>query len=359
MFEELATCTDAELTDSLGQLVGGMAAVHRVVLELVRRCEERQVWKDDGMPSMADWLSARFGLRYASAREWVRVANALAELPECARAFGEGRLSWDQVRPLTEFASAESDHLYAVETPGVSAACVEAEARRARRISRSQAEDEQRQRYLRWWWPSDGGLRLSGLLPSAEGAVVTAALERITEQSAADEEGRPETSMAARSADALAALASTRLAEEADPDRACVVAHVEATVLAGDEGAAILDSGRPLNSEVLRRLACDARVELVVHGPSGTPVGVGRARRTVPAWLLRLLRHRDGGCRWPGCGRRRWLHAHHLVHWAEGGRTDLGNLALVCRLCRRRHNRHYADLGFMPSWPVPRVGGAA
>src|SRR5438445_2378020 len=179
MFEEFATCSDADLTDSLGQLVGGMAAVHRVALELVRHCEERQVWKIDGMPSMADWLSARFGLRYQNAREWVRVANALDELPECAQAFGEGRLSWDQVRPLTEFATPETDHFCATDTPGVSVACVEAKARRARRVSRSQAEDEHSRRYLRWWWPSDGGLRLSGLLPSADGAVVTAALDRI------------------------------------------------------------------------------------------------------------------------------------------------------------------------------------
>src|SRR5207237_774569 len=131
----------------------------------------------------------RFGLRYGNAREWVRVADALEELPECAQAFGEGRLSWDQVRPLTEFATPETDHLYAEATPGVSAARVEAEARRARRVTRNQAEDEHRRRSLRWWWPSDGGLRLSGFLPSAEGGVVTAALERIVEQTAADGDG--------------------------------------------------------------------------------------------------------------------------------------------------------------------------
>jgi Domain of unknown function (DUF222)/HNH endonuclease len=345
MFDELAACSDSDLTDSLGQLVGGMAAVHRVVLELVRHCEERQVWKDDGMPSMADWLSARFGLRYANAREWVRVANALDELPECAQAFGEGRLSWDQLRPLTEFATRESDHLYAAETPGVSVACVEAEARRARRISRGQAEDEHRERYLRWWWPSDGGLRLSGLLPAADGAVVTAALDRIVEQAAADGDGQPEDSMAARSADALFALASTRLAEDADADRACVVVHADAAALAGGEGGASLDSGGALNSEVLRRLACDARLELVVHGPSGTPLGVGRARRTVPAWMLRLLRRRDRGCRWPGCGRRRWLHAHHLVQWVDGGPTDMDNLALICS----HHHHLLHELGWSVS----------
>src|SRR5439155_1739570 len=187
------------------------------------------------------------------------VAIALEELPECARAFGEGRLGWDQVRPLTEFATPETDHRYATDTPGVSAARVEAEARRSRRVSRGQAEDEHRRRSLRWWWPSDGGLRLSGFLPSAEGAVVTAALERIVEQTAADGDGVADDPIDALSADALVALASTRVAEDADPDRACVVVHVDAEALGGDDdGRAWLGDSTPLNSEVLRRLACDA-----------------------------------------------------------------------------------------------------
>ena len=32
----------------------------------------------------------------------------------------------------------------------------------------------------------------------------------------------------------------------------------------------------------------------------------------------------------PGCERARWVHAHHLVHWANGGPTDLDNLATLC-----------------------------
>jgi hypothetical protein len=56
----------------------------------------------------------------------------------------------------------------------------------------------------------------------------------------------------------------------------------------------------------------------------------------VPDQLLRVLRHRDGAaCRFPGCQHRRWLHAHHLVHWAEGGATDLDNLVLLCHAHHR------------------------
>jgi 5-methylcytosine-specific restriction endonuclease McrA len=51
--------------------------------------------------------------------------------------------------------------------------------------------------------------------------------------------------------------------------------------------------------------------------------------------LLRQLQRRDRGCRFADCGRSRGLHAHHVVHWAHGGRTDLENLVLLCP----RHHR--------------------
>ena len=41
-------------------------------------------------------------------------------------------------------------------------------------------------------------------------------------------------------------------------------------------------------------------------------------------------RHRDQGCRFPGCERTRWTHSHHRIHWAQGGPTDLDNLITLC-----------------------------
>ena len=51
--------------------------------------------------------------------------------------------------------------------------------------------------------------------------------------------------------------------------------------------------------------------------------------------MLRALRFRDRGCRFPGCERTSWLKAHHLVHWARGGGTDLDNLVLLCHAHHR------------------------
>ncbi|HEY7202233.1 MAG TPA: HNH endonuclease signature motif containing protein, partial [Candidatus Dormibacteraeota bacterium] len=36
-----------------------------------------------------------------------------------------------------------------------------------------------------------------------------------------------------------------------------------------------------------------------------------------------------------GCRHRRWLHAHHVIPWWWGGRTDLDNLVLLCPGCHR------------------------
>jgi len=57
---------------------------------------------------------------------------------------------------------------------------------------------------------------------------------------------------------------------------------------------------------------------------------MGRITRVPPPWLLRQVRYRDGGCRFPGCGTKAFTQAHHIVFWREGGATDLDNLVTLC-----------------------------
>ena len=215
---------------------------------------------------------------------------------------------------------------------GATVASLEAAARRARRVELAEAEHQESRRHLRWWYQGGEGFRLSGQLPAADGAVVVAALERVASKLPERElEGQRE-SYFGRLGDALVCLASSELSTDPDADRACVVLRVEASALTGD-GRAELDGGHPIHAEIARRLSCDGRLEVVLER-DGVPVGVGRARRTIPAWLWRLLKHRDGGrCRF--CGSLRWLRAHHIRHWARGGRTDLDNLLTCCDRCHR------------------------
>jgi hypothetical protein len=97
-------------------------------------------------------------------------------------------------------------------------------------------------------------------------------------------------------------------------------------------GAGVLNWEQLVPAETVRRLACDCSVTAIVTGPDGEPLGVGRARRTIPAPMRRAIMLRDKHCRFPGCDRPvAWTDAHHLWHWVDGGPTALWNVWLCCR----------------------------
>jgi Domain of unknown function (DUF222)/HNH endonuclease len=160
---------------------------------------------------------------------------------------------------------------------------------------------------------------------------VVAALDRMAGRLPAivtdEDDTTGDDSIATRRADALVALASARIADDQDPDRATVVVHAELSALVSGGRGSRVEGGGVLHPATVGRLACDCRLEWVWEDPDGRAVGIGRAP---PRWLRRQLLYRDETCLFPGCGARRFLHCHHIVHWIAGGRTDLDNLALVC-----------------------------
>jgi hypothetical protein len=80
----------------------------------------------------------------------------------------------------------------------------------------------------------------------------------------------------------------------------------------------------------------------VVEGEHGTPLSVGRKRRTIAGALKRALHKRDMMCTYPGCTHRIFLEGHHIKHWADGGESSLKNTALLCSL----HHRHVHEYGY-------------
>ncbi|MBN2114648.1 MAG: DUF222 domain-containing protein, partial [Acidimicrobiia bacterium] len=242
-------------------------------------------------------------------------------------AFEEGRLSFDQVRAAAEVATPGTEEAVLARALGASAAQLEREARRRREVAGRGPEPV---RAVRWWWERRGEQwRVNGYLPAEQGAVVARALETIADTAAR----RPENGMydpaPVRYAEALVELAEARLAAT-DPAPPTLVLHVDAEGLAAGDGCGEVENGPVLSAAAVRRLACDARLEAVAERPDGTVVGIGRAARAIPAWLARQVRQRDQGCRFPGCERTRWVHLHQLVHWADGGPTDLDNLVTLC-----------------------------
>jgi hypothetical protein len=89
-------------------------------------------------------------------------------------------------------------------------------------------------------------------------------------------------------------------------------------------------------------MACDACVSEIIEDEDGEPLNAGRRTRTISAPLRRLLNARDKGCRFPGCANARYIDAHHIHHWANGGETKPGNLVSLCRF----HHRAVHEGGF-------------
>lgn len=322
-----------EPVETLNVAVSAISRASAEALRAVARVDRERLWARDGATSVTPWLAGRYGLAWGTAREWVRVAHALEGLPQIFGAYEEGRLSWDQLRPLTRFATPETDGEWAERAPDFRPASLWREARRHERVLAREAEEARRLRYLRLDWDHDRRvLWLEGMLPAEEGTALQAALHGRAERILADPEAADPA--AARLADALTEMAT----DAAEP--ATVVVHAGAEALAGEESdrgpwLAETEGGQRIPTEAVRRLACDGRIEWVLES-EGRPVGIGRRGRVVPGTLLRVLRHRDEAtCRFPGCERKRWLHAHHLVHWADGGATNLDNLVLLCHAHHR------------------------
>ena len=327
--------TSDQLSEAITQLHALEVATHRQLLEHIAAFDEQEKWREDLCPSMAAWLVARLSISSSTAAEWVRVAEALRGLPAIAEVVAEGRLSWDQLVPLTRFAKEATDQTLAEAAPRWSAAETKQLAERARTPKVADANEAHRARRLTWW--SDAHLlHLRGALPTEAGAQLTGVLTSLAASAPKDPETDTYEPFEARAADALVELAAMKAGELADPDRPFVVVHTDPAALGGDEeGEAELAEGRRIAAATARRLACDCRWQLVVEHEDGEVVRLGRTTRQVPAWLNRQLRRRDRGCRFTGCGATRWLHAHHLTHWADGGPTDQDNLVMLCG----RHHR--------------------
>ncbi|MGH7445963.1 MAG: DUF222 domain-containing protein, partial [Longimicrobiales bacterium] len=93
-----------ELGDEIATLAAHVhAAMHRL-LGLIVDFDRRRGWEVDGHRSCAHWLAYRTGIDRGTAREHVRVARALARLPQTSAAMARGELSFAKVRSLTRVA---------------------------------------------------------------------------------------------------------------------------------------------------------------------------------------------------------------------------------------------------------------
>lgn len=328
------------LREGLHRASAAAGAADRELLRWALSCDRAELWRQDGCRNMAQWLSGMAGISNWKARRWVAAAYALEELVHISASLENGSLSLDKTVELTRFATPATEKKLISWARRVTVARIRERADEETRRSIEEVVDAYESRHLRWWWSLEGDrLGFEGLLPADQGAVWIEALDRVARELPESphtpgqgienlEGGKP--NIEQRRADALVLLASSRSGDCKALDRTELVLHAPLQSLAEDAGNCSF-GGRVLHPETARRLACDARIQIVLHGKGGNPVGIGQASQITPHWLRRQVFHRDGNtCTFPGCEARQFLTPHHIRHWARQGPTEFDNLVTVC-----------------------------
>jgi len=353
------------------QLAEQAAHVHAGTARLVALLSEYDrsgCWEGPGIRSVEHRAGIDLGLDPATARRYVILARGLRDRPVVAEAFAAGRLS----PAKAELVVRACDPDPASQTHWVDVATAATPTQLARivrawdtvRDDPAPAATAHRRRSLRIAGADEAGMvRLTALLPAEDAAVVRAALDAHAEAAWREHQGDPvgdpavdaDDPGAARLADALVALAETGLAAGPTPcvggDRHAVTVHVHAGAVSGIDpttpdgpdaparrGRCHLRDGTPLDASAARRIACEAAVRPLFENALRQPLDLGRTRRVVTTAQRRLVETRDGGCAFPGCPHTRHLDIHHIVHWLDGGPTDVANLVALCRHHHRAHH---------------------
>jgi hypothetical protein len=172
------------LGDEIAELAAHLDAASARLLDLIRRFDAEGGW-NNGFRSCAEWLSWRTGLDLGAAREKVRVARALGNLPRLARALAHGELSYAMVRALTRVATPETEErLLKVGRVGT-AEHVERIVRGWRWMDRKTEIDDtalqHKRRALHVYRSEDGTVIVRGRLAPEVGALLLRALDAARE----------------------------------------------------------------------------------------------------------------------------------------------------------------------------------
>jgi hypothetical protein len=363
--ETLAEVPDARLEDDLAELQLVSELIDAERLRRLAEIDRRATYRRDGHLSAAAWLASTFKIAWGTARNEVRMARALEDMPVTRRALEEGDLSMSAARVLVDARDADHEAFRTTEAALVEAARIHSmgDVRRVAAYWRQAAEREaalggeeklRERRRLHASVTFMGMVRVDGDLDLETGETLLTALRAVLDaesRSAGPDDTR---TPAQRRADALGEVCRQWLDLGDRPTVAGERPHVTVTVgtdaLAGEvrggDGASLseLDHTGPVDPELARRISCDGSIRRVVLAGRSEPLDVGRRTPVVSPALRRAVIVRDRGCRFPGCDRpHSWCDAHHVVHWADCGSTALANLVL---LCRRHHRMIHVRGGF-------------
>src|SRR3984885_12056001 len=154
----MVRCPLYRLESQICELAGHLAAATCRFLVLLGDFDARKGWASWEMNSCAEWLSWKCQMSSATAREHVRVARVLRDLPVIRGEFGAGRLSYAKVRALTRIATPQTEAGLAEIAGPMTGNQLERFARAHRQVSTADDAAARIRRRLAWRVGEDGAL---------------------------------------------------------------------------------------------------------------------------------------------------------------------------------------------------------
>jgi len=372
--EDVRAMTDDELLERLAQMESARRALDAASAHLAAELDARSVTDRRYGTRTKEYLAAQFNLDPRVAGRLLRAGRALRRLPVADAALVDGAVTFEHVVVLSNVINPRVAHvvegaqLELVQLAGVLR--FDPWARQCRAlVDLADADGGHRpsrdERRLSLGWTLDGVLNISGVLVGSDAVAFEQLIEihanRLFRRDVEDRRQSSDSVLSTRTqlrADALVDL--LRLGAAGVASGSGSAPAVEATVLIpvdhpalagnGSSGSSLPAGSGFLADGDLDLLLCDPVVRALVVDSLGVPLDLGRAVRFATPDQRRALAARDGGCVFPGCGvGHSWTDAHHVVRVADGGFTDLANLALLCR--------HHHGVVHRNDWHMEHVGG--
>jgi hypothetical protein len=347
---DVASLSDAELVGLLDDVEVAQRRVDAVRCAAAAEIDVRGVAPAWFGHVTSVFMATRYGWSRGRAKTCLATGRRLAQLDSVRAALVEGRITIEHadvicrstnLRVLDVVAGCQ-DELVAL-ADGVRFERFSREVRALLRHADTDGGDDPRHEprsWLRLRHGSDGELLLDGVMMGADAPLVREMLERSTdavfrrESAAADSAGdAPRMTSSERRAEALVDL--LRRGHAADPTAGRGPVVDVTLVVHADGGSATDGAGEPLPDHVVEQFMCDPVLHPLVLDGAGAPLWLGHGVRFASRDQRRAAAVRDGGCVFPGCDAPpAWVDLHHVVRVADGGATDMSNLA---SLCRRHH----------------------
>ena len=324
-------------------------------IELLVRFDDLQGWKSSGANHCAAWMNVELGVSLKRGWEYLRVGRKLRLLPTTTALFRAGKLSWSKVRLISNVANKENEKTlcHAALDGSVSEVQRLCEGYRWQEGDKNEGEDNDRavkqwqSRSFTWQETAIGSTRIQLTLPpDLAQAFLNSVEHSLNQLDRCDKNDcdadNDESSISQRRADAAVLMAESSLQQAgrniAAADRYQVIVSVDAADITGSTQQQDTPSKRPtikgagpIARETARRIACDCSISTHIKS-NGEPMDIGRISRIWPNAMERAIKERDQHCQWPGCTRTQHLPIHHIIHWADGGKTSIDNGVAVCHI---------------------------